>query len=241
VRKRLGIVGHSDEGLALLPLLEANPDVELAGILTDDVESARRALARVDPKYAVRSYQLLVTDAAALLRTPGLVALIDAEAPPSLRSTLESAPERGVQVTTPLIAKLLYAFGPVDAHRKPDLLQALGEILESYNLTVDRRGLLNRILQIAVGATGADRGSLMLWDDADGRLYVEAAIGIEKELIPKIRVRPGEGIAGRAFEEKTPLLLSGKADQRRYEITRERSDVESAISVPLSSASALNV
>ena len=233
MRKRLGIVGHSDEGLGLLPLLEANPDVELAGILTDDPEAARRALARVDPKYAMRSYQLIVSDGQALLRTPGLVALIDAEAPASLRPVLESAPERGVQVTTPLIAKLLYAFGPVDAHRKPDLLQALGEILESYNLTVDRRGLLNRILQIAVGSTGADRGSLMLWDEAEGALRVEVAIGIEKELIPKIRIRPGEGVAGLAFQERKPILLSGKADQKLYEIARERSDVESAISAPL--------
>jgi len=233
LRKRLGIVGHSDEGLALIPLLEANPDVELVGVLSDDTDAARRALARVDPAYAMRSYQLLVSNGPALLRTPGLVALIDADAPAGLRAILETAPERGVQVTTPLIAKLLYAFGPVDAHRKPELLHALGEILESYNLTIDRRGLLNRILQIAVGSTGADRGSLMLWDESEGALRIEVAIGIEKELIPKIRIRPGEGIAGIAFAERRPILLSGKADQKLYEITRERSDVESAISVPL--------
>ena len=233
MRKRLAIVGYSDEGLGLIPLLEANPDVELFAVLADDADQARRGLVKLDPKYALRSYTLVSTDPQSVLRTPGLVALIDADAPASLRSVLAEAPERGVQVTTPLIAKLLYAFGPVDAARKPDLLHALGEILESYNLTVDRRGLLNRILQIAVGSTGADRGSLMLWDSAAGALRVEVALGIEKELIPKIRVRPGEGIAGRAFAEKRPILLSGKADQRRYEITRERSDVESAISAPL--------
>lgn len=233
MRKRLAIVGHSDEGLGLIPLLEANPDVELSAVLTDDVDGARRGLVRVDPKYAVRSYALISTDAEAVLRTPGLVALIDAEAPASLRGVLAEAQDRGIQVTTPLIAKLLYAFGPVDAARKPDLLQALGEILESYNLTVDRRGLLNRILQIAVGSTGADRGSLLLWDAEAGALRVEVALGIEKEVIPKIRIRPGEGIAGRAFADKKPILLSGKADQRNYEITRERSDVESAISAPL--------
>ena len=233
MRKRLAIVGYSDEGLGLIPLLEANPDVELCAVLTDDADAARRGLVKIDPKYAVRSYSLVSTDPQTVLRTPGLVALIDAEAPASLRPVLAEAPDRGIQVTTPLIAKLLYAFGPVDAARKPDLLQALGEILESYNLTVDRRGLLNRILQIAVGSTGADRGSVMLWDPAAGALRVEVALGIEKEVIPKIRVRPGEGIAGRAFAEKRPILLSGKADQRRYEIARERSDVESAISAPL--------
>ena len=233
MRKRLAIVGHSDEGLGLIPLLEANPDIELAAVLTDDAEAARRGLTRVDPKYAVRSYALVATDAQAVLRTPGLVALIDADAPAPLRAVFADAADRGVQVTTPLIAKLLYAFGPVDAARKPDLLQALGEILESYNLTVDRRGLLNRILQIAVGSTGADRGSVLLWDAEHQVLRVEVALGIEKEVLPKIRIRAGEGIAGRAFAEKRPILLSGKADQRRYEITRERNDVESAISAPL--------
>src|SRR5262249_52193078 len=154
----------------------------------------------------------LATDATTVLRTPGLVALIDADASASLRPIFVEAADRGVQVTTPLIAKLLYAFGPVDAARKPDLLQALGEILESYNLTVDRRGLLNRILQIAVGSTGADRGSVLLWDADAQVLRVEVALGIEKEVIPKIRIRPGEGIAGRAFAEKRSILLSGKAD-----------------------------
>ena len=64
MRKRLAIVGHSDEGLALIPLLEANPDVELCGVLTDDVDAARRGLVRVDPKYAMRSYALLATERA---------------------------------------------------------------------------------------------------------------------------------------------------------------------------------
>jgi len=124
-----------------------------------------------------------------LLTRNDLVAIIDAEAPPALQARLGEALERGVQVTTPALARLLYAFGPIDATRKPDLLRVLGDILESYNLTLDRRGLLHRVLQIAVGATGADRGSLMLWDESDGRLCVEVAIGIEK--VTKMSTSPG--------------------------------------------------
>lgn len=233
MRKRLAIAGHSVEGLSLIPLLEANPEVEICAILTDAPQTARDALEELEPRIADAYASRITTDREAVLRAPNLVAVIDADTPSSLRDVLIEAPDLGVQVTTPLIAKLLFAFGPVDAARKPDLLQALGEILESYNLTIDRRGLLNRILQIAVGATGADRGSLMLWDPQRGRLCVEVAIGIEKELLPKIRIRPGEGIAGRAFEDRRALLITGKADHERYRITRERSDVESAISAPL--------
>ncbi len=233
MRKRLVIAGHAEEGLSLIPLLEANPDVEVCAILSDNREAALTVLRRVEPGLDERFAARVTHDAEAILQTPGLVAVIDADPAFAIHEILSEAPERGIQVTTPLIAKLLYAFGPVDATRKPDLLQALGEILESYNLTVDRRGLLNRILQIAVGATGADRGSLMLIDPQDGCLTVHVAIGIEKELIQKIRIRAGEGIAGRALEGRQAILLKGKADRKRYNIVRERDDVESAISAPL--------
>ncbi len=233
MRKRLAVVGHSEEGLSLIPRLEANPDVEICAILTDDVSAACHGLANVAPGLDERFAALMTDDAERVLRTQGLVAMIDADPPEIFRDTLNVAPDRGIQVTTPLIAKLLYAFGPVDATRKPDLLLALGEILEGYNLTIDRRGLLQRILQIAIGATGADRGSLMLWVPEEGHLAAEVAVGIESELIPKIRVMPGEGIAGLAFQRGEAILLHGKADQSRYQIVRERDDIESAISAPL--------
>ncbi len=233
MRKRIAIAGHSEEGLGLIPLLEANPAVEVCAIYTPDPGAAHAGLACVDPHLASRAAALVTSDLEAVLRIPGLTAVVDADLPRDAASLLDEAPERGVQVTTPLIAKLLYAFGPIDGTRKPDLLQALSELLESYNLTVDRDGLLSRILQIAVGSTGADRGSLMLHDPDADLLRADVAIGIEKEVLPKIRVRPGEGISGRAFSERRPILLRGKADHERYSIARERSDVAAAISAPL--------
>ena len=233
MRKRLAIVGHSEEGLSLIPLLEANPDVEICAVLTPEPDAARAALARVEPNLDVRFSGRITQDPQTVLREEGLVALIDAGAPAELEALLSEAPGLGIQVTTPLIAKLLYAFGPVDASRKPDLLQTLAEILESYNLTVDWRGLLSRILQIAVGATGAERGSLMLHDPEQDELRVEVAIGIERELMSKIRVAPGEGIAGLAFQGRQAILMHGKADQQRFRTVRAREDIESAISAPL--------
>ncbi len=233
MRKRLVIAGHSAEGIALIPHLEANPEVEVCAILTDDAAAARRELERIDPRLLAQLADSVTDDVEAVLRTPELVAIIDADLTGPLRSALNDAPGRGIQVTTPLLAKLLFAFGPLDPTRKPDLLQALTEILESYNMTIDRGGLLNRILQIAVGSTGADRGSLMLWDEKRERLCVDVAIGIEPELLGKIQLRSGEGIAGRAFADRRPILLNGRADRDQYDISRERSDVESAISAPL--------
>ncbi len=231
MRKRIAIVGSSAEGLELIPPLEANPEVEVAALVVSDLDSGLETLRDAFPELAAQYAERLTTDLEAALALPGLAAVVDAEATARQRSRFER--ERDLQVTTPALARLLYAFGPVDAFTKTDLLHALREILDSYDLALDRRGLLSRVLQVAVAATGADRGSLMLWDDDERSLQLEVAMGIEEELHEKIRMRSGEGIAGRVFALGRPILLHGKADQRRYDIIRERDDVESAISAPL--------
>jgi diguanylate cyclase (GGDEF)-like protein len=140
---------------------------------------------------------------------------------------------RGVQIVTPLTARLLWGYGAAPADHKADLLQALHEVVEGYNLTVDVDELFTRMLEIALSATGAEGGSLMLLDAERGELSVRVAVGVEPELWPKIRVPLGEGIAGRVAAEGRPLRLRGKADRQRFRIVRERLDVESALSVPL--------
>lgn len=231
LRKRLVIAGHSREGLELVPLLDANPSVEVCAIVVEDVAAARAVLEEIDPATAQHLAGRITLDVERALSLPGLAAVIDAGAPARLRERLVAA--RGVPVTTPALARMLYAFGPADAFSKPDLLAALREIMDSADLTRDRRSVLDLVLQVAVTATGADRGSLMLWDEHDRVLRIAVALGIEEELIAKIRVRAGEGIAGRAFAAERAVLLNGKADHTRWQIVRERDDVESAISAPL--------
>jgi GAF domain-containing protein len=231
MRKRIVIAGTSREGLELVPLLEANPEVEVCALVAETPAEAIEALREIDPAAAERLAPLATADLGAVLAQPGLVAVVDAEAPPALRERLAAV--RSVPVLPPTLARMLYAFGPADAMSKPDLLQALRDTLDAYDLTQDRRALLRLVLQIAVTATGADRGSLMLWDPHERALRVEVALGIEEEVIPKIRVQAGEGIAGRAFAAERSILLYGKADRSRFDIVRERDDVESAISAPL--------
>ena len=140
-----------------------------------------------------------------------------------------------MQVTTPLIAKLLYAFGPVDAHRKPDLLHALGEILESYNLTdrparaaepdpADRRRLDRRRPRLAHALGRAEAGALR----------VEVALGHREGADPEDPHPPGRGHRRpRVRGAASPSCSRARPTRSNYEITRERSDVESAISAPL--------
>jgi diguanylate cyclase (GGDEF)-like protein len=68
--------------------------------------------------------------------------------------------------------------------------------------------LYESIVDTSVHLTDADRCSLMLLEDDDTRyLTVKAAKGINKRLMKEIRIKAGEGIAGRVFQDGKPLMM----------------------------------
>src|SRR5262245_12007404 len=232
MRKRIGIYGASDEALALIPLLSANPNVEIAAIVDPDALRLLDRLPHLEPGVAALLEQTLTNDPQVLLADASLHAVIDASSGRPFAERFPAALER-IQVVSPLTARLLWGLGVPSPDRKAELLQALHEVVESYNLTIDADELFVRMLEIAIGVTGAEGGSLMLADETGRELAVRVAVGVERELWPKIRVRFGDGIAGRVAAEARPLRLRGKADRQKFRIVRERLDVESALSVPL--------
>jgi GAF domain-containing protein len=233
MRKRIAICGASEETLALVPLLEANPEVEIPVVYDPDPVAARARLAQLPPATAERMEARLTDDLGKVAATPGLHAVIDSGLEPPFASSAPDAAASGVQIVAPLTARLLWGYGVSARDHKGELLQALHEVVESYNLTVDTDELFSRMLEIALGVTGAEGGSLMLLDPELGELRVRVAVGLEPELWHKVRVRLGEGIAGRAAQEGRALRIRGKADREAFQIVRERVDVESALCVPL--------
>ncbi len=233
MRRRIALYGGSDEALQLVPLLQANPAVEIVAVYDPNAEALRHRVASLDLESVATLERALTDDPETLRRDPDLYAVVDAGLQPSFASRFPDLLRRGVQVVAPLTARLLWGYGVSARDRKAELLQALHEVVESVELTVDADELFSRMLEIAIGVTGADRGSLMLLDPESEELTVRVAIGIESELWPKIRVRVGEGIVGRVAADGRPLRLRGKADREAFQIVRERLDVESALCVPL--------
>jgi GAF domain-containing protein len=168
-----------------------------------------------------------------LLLDSSLHAVLDASADGDFAARHSELTKRGIQIVTPLTARLLWCFSSASSNSQSELLLALHEIVDSYNLTIDADELFTRVLEIAVSVTGAEGGSLMLLDHDKRELRVRVAVGVEPELWPKIRVPLGQGISGRVAESGRPLRLRGKADRQTFQIVRERLDIESAISVPL--------
>jgi signal transduction protein with GAF and PtsI domain len=77
----------------------------------------------------------------------------------------------------------------------------------------------------------------MLLSKEEGVLSMEIAKGMDEEVVRKIRVPLGEGIAGKVAKEGRPTLITGKAKDEEYTNLRAGTGVKSAICVPLIAAS----
>ncbi len=231
MRRRLGIWGASDESLRLLRLLSENPDVEVNRIYDADVSGALERARRLGDEISQIIAPILVDDVAAFFAEQDFDAIVDSDG--DFASHAPGGPRAALQVVTPLTARLLWGYGVAARDRKAELLQALNEVVESVDLTIEADELFDRMLEIAVGVTGAEGGSLMLLDSDAQVLRMRVARGVEPELWPKIRVALGQGISGRVAAEGRAIHLRGRADRKNYDLIRERVDVESALCVPL--------
>ena len=78
--------------------------------------------------------------------------------------------------------------------------------------------LYEAILETSVHLAAAEKGSLMLIDSDESYLTIKAARGINRRLLGEIKIREGEGIAGRVFREGIPLIVEDieKDESRLY-------------------------
>lgn len=83
----------------------------------------------------------------------------------------------------------------------------LNHAASGLNLMFDKPEVLYKsILDTAVELSKAGRGSLMLADNDKEELNIIAVHGINKWLVEKIKIVPGEGIAGKVFKEREPII-----------------------------------
>ncbi|MFO0687667.1 MAG: GAF domain-containing protein [Myxococcota bacterium] len=231
MRRRVGIWGASDESLRLLRLLLANPGVEVPRIYDADIPAALERARSLGAAVSGHVAPILVDQSAAFFGEQTYDAIVDATG--DVAAHLRARPQPSPQIVTPLTARLLWGYGVAPRDRKAELLQALHEVVESVELTIETDELFERMLEIAVGVTGAEGGSLMLLDPESHALRIRVARGVEAELWPKIKVALGQGISGKVAAEGRPIHLRGRADRHSYDLLRERVDVESALCVPL--------
>ena len=124
--------------------------------------------------------------------------------------------------------------------RSASLKERLNEVVILYRIgrisvsqfTLQRK--LDKILSLALNMLKADRASIMLPNEKAGIFIIASSIGLEKELAEPRPQKIGEGVAGWVFENKTPLILSGRVEDNRFKnFIKKTTEINSAISLPI--------
>ena len=112
------------------------------------------------------------------------------------------------------------------------MLLALQEQGVSNAGAVSREDFGRAVLDCACRLMNCGRGSVMLWDEKEGRLEIAAARGGPGGKAPRLFLKPGQGVAGKAFASGTPIFIADPAKDPRY-LAPAAGDVEPFVSIPL--------
>ena len=130
---------------------------------------------------------------------------------------------------------------------KEVLEKKLGKLSMLYNIgramtfIEELKGLLGYILRQALRITGAEKGSIMLYNNEASVLQVRVVEGlkdaevqerINNMEIPTRSFKPGEGVAGEVFSKGEPIRLNNIKQDVRF-LDPEKSYVKSIVCIPL--------
>jgi len=124
---------------------------------------------------------------------------------------------------------------PAGWEKLDELLSILLNLQEygvSHSGTVSREDFAKTVLDISCQFMKSTRGSVMLWDGAAGCLKIVAAKSAFAEKSQKLFLKPGEGVAGKAFASGQAIYVANPEADPRY-IQTAPEDAEPFISIPL--------
>ena len=110
----------------------------------------------------------------------------------------------------------------------------LVSMISALSLVDSRQKLYLQILEMSAELLTATSGSLMLLNESDGTLGIEAAKGMTSSLAKTMSVPFGEGIAGKVAKSGFPMLVNDiERDKRVAAKNRPRFKTKSFLSLPL--------
>lgn len=240
--KNIVIIGGNKEGLKLLPVLLDDRNTRIRLIVDPNRNAMLFKLNELGYRLAEQFDIRTSSDINEVKKIPDLDIIVNSLQDAATERLLESPEFKDIEKLGPLSTRLLWsvrATAPSDSSmlsrsaEQTTLLSSLKEMVDAVRLTIDRKELLSVILKLATESTRAEKGSIMLMAQDESMLRVEMAKGMDEEVVRKIRVPLGEGISGKVAKEGRPMLVSGKARAGDFTHPMDRSDVKSAMCVPL--------
>jgi diguanylate cyclase (GGDEF)-like protein len=107
---------------------------------------------------------------------------------------------------TAFLLRTLLSQQVLDTHI--NTLTSLNVALDAKQAFQDPETLYDSIVEVSSRLINAEKASLMLPEEENQELLIEAVRGINKKIARNIRVKIGEGVAGRVYRDGEPLIVS---------------------------------
>jgi len=225
--KKIAILGGGEEELNILSEFHRKPNYEIIGIYDRDDLAVGLQIAEIIgiPKYSDRGFLAAFQKADYVIIT---------EKRRIYEEEIELLKKEKIRLINPSEAVSHLAIDTVERNGdRPPWPAHLEMALKYIRRITDRERLLKWLLEISIRAVNASSGSIMLFSEDTGELYIGYASGLSREIVKNTRQKVGEGISGMVAAEREPALICDLVDTPLYSGNRERQDIQSAISAPL--------
>jgi hypothetical protein len=202
------IIGAGKGGTALLKALHNDPLVKITGVADRNRKAEGFQLAKGLGIYTTTRYEQL-------LEKQGPDLIIDATGDPSVRLALKGTITDGVEVIGGLSARFMWQLLDERTKGKEEAERLLAEYQSLYSLGVKLTAsesiekLYMMIVEYALKLTDCPAGSLAVFDEKSGEMYLGAVKGFSKNFSRKQRwqIRKG-GLTSTILNQKIPLTVS---------------------------------
>lgn len=116
---------------------------------------------------------------------------------------------------------------------------AIYSLCQTIASTLDQQTVLSKLADAALQQSNADEVSILLPTEDGKELVVAAVRGEKRERLLGERVMLEEGISSWVARERAPVILNGEVQDERFVALWPRSDIRSAISIPMQVANKL--
>jgi HD-GYP domain-containing protein (c-di-GMP phosphodiesterase class II) len=100
--------------------------------------------------------------------------------------------------------------------------------------SIKKEEFYQTVLECAGDLIHSPRGSLMVFEQASGELKIVASKNISREVVGTTSIKPGEGIAGRAFQTGETIFVTDPAQNTQYkDFIGNEEQKDPFISIPL--------
>jgi signal transduction histidine kinase len=113
-------------------------------------------------------------------------------------------------------------------------IEALYQADEELHRHLELDQVLQALVETAINILQADKGTLLVWDEAREFLLVRASLGFSPETLASISIAPGEGIAGQVGTTGEPAIIQDTGtDPRATQEIVQAEGIRSFMQVPI--------